>query len=61
MKKGILLGILWLAGGWMLAQAQLIKSIGSQRQLFTDRWFVDSLLGCRMVKHEPVDRGAVLY
>lgn len=45
----------------MLAQAQLIKSIGSQRQLFTDRWFVDSLLGCRMVKHEPVDRGAVLY
>lgn len=45
----------------MLAQAQLIKSIGSQRQLFTDRWFVDSLLGCRMVIHEPVDRGAVLY
>lgn len=60
MKKGFLLSMLWLAGGWMLAQAQLIKTIGSERQLFTDRWFVDSLSGCRMVLHEPADRGIVL-
>jgi hypothetical protein len=60
MKKGFLLTAIALSGYWMGLQAQTAKTIGSQRQLFTDKWFVDSMVNCRLVLHEPVDRGAVI-
>lgn len=56
--RSLFLGLLVITAAAL--PAQQVKHIGSQRQLFTDHWFVDSLQGCRLVMHEPTDRGPVL-
>ncbi|MGE3409186.1 MAG: hypothetical protein AB7I37_20385 [Pirellulales bacterium] len=42
------------------AELQTPQEIGSRRELFVDRWLIESLTGARLHMHEPRDEGPVL-
>jgi hypothetical protein len=54
--------LLWLAGLISCACAVAAPSVelGQRRELFVDRWLVDSARGVQFVLHEPRDEGVVV-
>ena len=55
--KGLLPGATWLP---LLVAAGEVVDLGSRRELFVDRFLIDSMRGVQLRLHEPRDEGKVL-
>ena len=60
MKKRYLL-VVFVALCPLLSTGQGIIDLGSKREIFVDRYFIDKLDGVSLLMHHPRDEGPVLY